>query len=116
MASMVLWLIMASLIWRFALQPLVWLIEDRIIPAPLWVPALTEDHCQLEMPRDDQHRYIRLVRYSGVCPVCAGLIELRYGTGSESRRLFGCCREAPQEHRFTFDRVTRQGRAVRTPA
>lgn len=101
------------LVQRYWVRPLVWLIEDRIIPAPLWVPALTEDACQLEMPKDEKHRYIRLVRYSGVCPVCAGLIELRYGMGLESRRLFGCCREAPQEHVFTFDRVTRKGRPVR---
>lgn len=65
------------------------------------------------MPKDRNARYIRLVRYGGVCPVCAGQIELRYGTGSEARRLFGSCSEAPQEHLFSFDRVTRLGRRVR---
>ena len=112
----VLMLMFGALILNYWVRPLAWLVEDRIIPAPLWVPALTEDDCQLEMPKDEHHRYIRLVRYSGVCPVCAGLIELRYGMGAERRRLFGCCREAPQEHVFTFDRVTRKGRAIRTGA
>jgi len=95
--------------WRFALRPMVWLFEDRISPASELLAGWSEDPCQLDMAKDPPRRYIRLVRYSGVCPLCAGKIELHYGQGDQSRRLFGCCSEAPQEHRFTFDRVTRRG-------
>lgn len=94
--------------WRLTLRPLVWLLEDRIVPVEL-LSGWSEDLCQLDMAKDADHRYIRLVRFSGVCPICAGRIELRYGQGTQSRRLFGCCSEAPQEHRFSFDRVTRRG-------
>jgi len=111
LVNVVMLLIFGTLTWRYWVRPLVWLGEDRIIPAPNLLPALTEDPCQLEMPKDGERRYIRLVRYSGVCPVCAGQIELRYGAGHESRRLFGCCIEAPQDHVFSFDRVTRKGAA-----
>jgi hypothetical protein len=96
-------------VWHFVLRPLVWLLEDRIAPAFELLAGWSEDPCQLDMVKDAEHRYIRLVRYGGVCPICAGKIELRYGHGVQSRRMFGCCSEAPQEHRFTFDRVTRRG-------
>ena len=112
-ASLVMLLVTGGVIWRFWARPLIWLLEDRIIPAPELLAAFSEDPCQLEMPKDRNARYIRLVRYGGVCPVCAGQIELRYGTGSAARRLFGACSEAPQEHLFSFDRVTRLGRRVR---
>jgi hypothetical protein len=95
--------------WRFLLRPLVWLLEDRIIPAGEFLSSWKEDPAQLDMAKDGKHRYIRLVRYGGVCPICAGTIELHYGIGENARRLFGCCSEAPQEHVFTFDRVTRWG-------
>lgn len=95
--------------WRFTLRPLVWLLEDRIAPAFELLSAWPEEPCQLDMAKDAERRYIRLVRYNSVCPICAGKIELHYGLGGQSRRLFGFCSEAPQEHRFTFDRVTRRG-------
>ncbi|QDL39315.1 hypothetical protein [Rhodoferax sediminis] len=95
--------------WRLLIRPCLWLLEDRIVPAAVVLYALKEDPAQLDMAKDDKHRYLRLVRYGGICPVCAGTIELRYGVGVNSRRLFGCCGEAPQDHVFTFDRVTRTG-------
>jgi hypothetical protein len=107
-------LITVVFVWRFLARPLIWLTEDRIIPAPDMLTAMREDEpCQLEMPKEGNARYIRLVRYSGVCPVCAGRIELRYGAGHAQRRLFGCCSEAPQDHQFSFDRVSRQGQRVK---
>ena len=102
--------IFAFTIWRMQLRPLIWLVEDRIIPASETLTKFTEEPCQLDMAKDGDHRYIRVVRYSGVCPLCAGKIELRYGHGDNARRLFGCCTEVPQEHVFEFDRVTRMGR------
>ncbi|UCU95216.1 hypothetical protein [Hydrogenophaga taeniospiralis] len=98
------------IVWRSLVRPLVWLVDDRMVPAPEVLTGWSEAPCQLDMAKDTEHRYIRLVRYSGVCPVCAGKIELRYGQGNNARRLFGCCAEVPQEHVFVFDRVTRLGR------
>ena len=63
--------------------------------------------------RAGDERVIGLVRYTATCPECSAAVELRYGEGHERRRLFGCCVESPQEHVFTFDRVTRRGRRIR---
>ncbi len=95
--------------WRFHIRPLVWLLEDRIGIASEVLIKLREETAHLDMAKNGDHRYIRLVRYSGVCPICAGTIELRYGNGANYRRLFGCCTEVPTEHVFTFDRITRVG-------
>lgn len=113
LASLVMLLATGLIVWKFWAQPLTWLLDDRITLAPELLTAFSEEPCQLEMPKDKNARYIRLVRYSGVCPVCAGQIGLRYGDGTEARRLFGACSEAPQDHVFSFDRVTRKGRRVR---
>lgn len=99
----------AWLFWRFLIRPWVWLLEDRIIQAGDALCAFKEDSAQLDMARDANGKSIRLVRFGGVCPVCAGRIELRYGAGSNARRLFGCCQDAPNDHVFTFDRVTHIG-------
>jgi len=95
--------------WRLLLRPMTWLLEDRLIFAGDVLMKFKEDSAQLDMAKDDAHRYIRLIRYSAVCPICAGNIELRYGHGLNHRRIFGCCSELPTEHVFTFDRVTRIG-------
>jgi hypothetical protein len=97
--------------WRLLVRPWVWLVEDRIVPAGDVLCRWEEEPAQVELAKQGEYRYLRLVRYSGVCPTCAGRIELRYGQAQYRRRLFGCCTEAPQEHVYTFDRVTRLGRA-----
>lgn len=96
-------------VWRLLVRPMIWLLDDRIIFAGFALMKLSEDAAQLDLNKDAGNRYIRLVRYSAVCPICAGSIELRYGYGSNFRRIFGCCTEVPAEHVFTFDRVTRVG-------
>ncbi|UUZ64075.1 hypothetical protein LP417_01895 [Polaromonas sp. P1-6] len=99
--------------WRLLIRPWIWLLEDRIVLSGDLFAAFKEDPVQLDMAKDESHRYVRLVRYSAVCPVCAGNIELRYGYGPSYRRIFGCCTEVPTEHVFTFDRVTRRGQRHR---
>lgn len=96
-------------VWRLLVRPMIWLLDDRIIFAGFALMKFSEDAAQLDLNKDAGHRYIRLVRYSAVCPICAGSIELRYGYGSNFRRIFGCCTEVPAEHVFTFDRVTSIG-------
>jgi hypothetical protein len=71
-----------------------------------------EEPAQLENFKEGDIRMLGLVRYSATCTIYAAKVELRYGDGAERRRLFGRCIEAPQDHVFTFDRVTRKG-AVR---
>jgi hypothetical protein len=109
LASFLLLIATGWAMWRFYVLPLARLVDDRVIPAPEVLVGWTEGPCQLEMAKEGGKKYIRLVRFSGVCPVCAGRIELRYGAGDAARRLFGACNEAPQEHVYEFDRVTRIG-------
>jgi hypothetical protein len=100
------------MLWN-SIRSLWWLLADRIIPVADVLLEWSEAPAQLESFKDGNARIIGMVRYSATCPVCAAAVELRYGEGNERRRLFGCCVEAPQEHVFTFDRVTRRGRRVR---
>lgn len=97
------------IIWRVQIRPLIWLLEDRIGFASDVLIKMSEDAAHLDMAKNGAHRYIRLVRYSAICPICAGTVELRYGNGANYRRIFGCCTEVPNEHVFTFDRITRVG-------
>lgn len=112
-ASMLLLTAMAWAIWRISMRPVVWLIDDRIsLATELWV-AWGEETAQLELSTDENNRRrLQLVRYSAVCPICAGTVELRYAQGLNRRRLLGCCNEAPHEHVFSFDRVSRAGQRI----
>lgn len=114
LASLVVVAILAWFVWRTLVRPTMWLLEDRIIPATeLWV-AWNEENAQLELATDEfGHRRLQLVRYTAVCPVCAGTLELRYSQGPNSRRLLGCCTEAPHDHVFSFDRISRLGSRIR---
>ena len=113
LASMLMLGTLGWAVWRLSIRPLVWLIDDRIIPATeLWV-AWNEENAQIELATDeDKRRRLQLVRYSAACPICAGKIELRYSQGPNRRRLVGCCSEAPHEHVFSFDRIRRMGSII----
>jgi hypothetical protein len=112
-ASLVLLVALGWVVWRNSVRPALWLVEDRIaLATELWV-GWNEETAQLELARDEnKRRRLQLVRYSAVCPICAGTVELRYSQGPNRRRLLGCCDEAPQEHVFSFDRVLRTGRRL----
>lgn len=113
LASLVVMAALAWIVWRMFIRPTLWLLDDRIIPATeLWV-AWGEESAQLELAKDDDNRRrLQLVRYTAVCPICAGMVELRYSQGPNRRRLVGCCSEAPHDHIFSFDRIRRIGRQL----
>lgn len=99
----------AFMAWRFQIQPLIRLLDDRlIIVGDAWV-GIDENPAQLELVKEDGKKVIQLVRYTAVCPICAGTLELRYSQGPNRRRIVGCCDEAPHDHVYSFDRVTRAG-------
>lgn len=112
-ASLLLLAALGWFLWHEFLRPMVWLIEDRIIPATeLWV-AWGQEIAQLELTKGaDDKRRLQLVRYTAVCPLCAGNVELRYSRGPNRRRLVGCCSEAPHDHVFSFDRIRRSGQRI----
>lgn len=110
LSAMVVCIATPIIYWFMSIRPLVWLVEDNIVRVDsAWVGG-KEAAAQLEIVRgENQDRYLQLIRYSAVCPICAGTIGLRYSQGPNRRRLVGCCNEAPQDHVFSFDRVTRKG-------
>lgn len=110
LASLIVVAVLAWFVWRTFVRPMAWLLDDRIIPATeLWI-AWNEANAQLELTKDEHDRHrLQLVRYTAVCPICAGTLELRYSQGPNIRRLVGCCAEAPHDHVFSFDRISRLG-------
>lgn len=99
-------------IWIKQLRPLYRLVDDRIVPAGEFWIGMSDQSAQLEFAKVDGRKMIRLVRYSAVCPVCSGKLELRYSEGPNRRRLVGCCDEAPHDHVFSFDRILRSGTRI----
>lgn len=113
LASMLLMAVLGWLVWRTSIRPFLRLIDDRIgLATELWV-AWGEKTAQLELALDEKkRRCLQLVRYSSVCPICAGTVELRYAQGPNRRRLVGCCSEVPHEHVYSFDRILRVGQRI----
>jgi hypothetical protein len=98
--------------WRYQLEPLIRLLDDRMIVAGEFWVGMNETPAQLELAKEGGRKTIRLVRYTAVCPLCAGTLELRYSQGPNRRRIVGCCDEAPHDHVFSFDRVSREGKPL----
>lgn len=56
----------------------------------------------------------QLVRWLADCPICGAEIELRRNSHIRPGELTGCCMDSCDEHSFTFDRVTLEGRPLRS--
>ncbi|GAB7549427.1 hypothetical protein CS8_091320 [Cupriavidus sp. 8B] len=100
------------------LRPFWRLIDLRIIMAPDALLSLSERGVQLEAAKETTAnggalRVIRLVRYSGRCPVCGEDVHLQDGRKEFPGRLVGRCDEHPAEHVFSFDRHTKVGKPLR---
>jgi len=83
----------------------------RISPAP----ALLSDYDQLiEVFDTDGTSCVRLVKYSGECPVCGGVVKAVPGGVFFSWHIIGRCSNSPVEHVYSFDHVTMLGKPLRT--
>lgn len=100
-------------VWLFFIRPWVRLFDDRIVQAPDLLVALSEKQAQIELYKEGDLRFIRLVRYSAPCPACGATIYLDDGKPDFPRRLVGRCSESPREHIFSFDWVTKRGAILR---
>lgn len=109
--------VILAVFWH-TLGPLFRLLEWRIVMAPTSLVALNELNVQMEIMRESNSvpnspGTIRLVRYSGTCPLCTAKIELANGGKEFPNRLIGRCRENPGEHVYSFDRFTCKGKSLR---
>lgn len=100
-------------VWIWLVVPCIRLFEDRIVLAYELIMAFKEKPAQLELLRDGDLSFIRLVRYSAPCPICGATIYLEKGEPDFPRRLVGRCYDSPREHVFSFDRVTQKGIVLR---
>lgn len=98
----------AWLVW-----PLFRLVEDGIVAAPGILQLNSRFEHVLVIKKEDRTKVIRMVRFTGVCPLCGGLVEVHKGHGLFRGRFVGQCGRNPVEHIFSFDHVLRRGTWLR---
>ena len=118
LATLVLLAAMVAWLGYTLLRPFWTLIDRRIIMAPDALVSLRERGVQLEAAKETSDdgqsvRIIRLVRYTGRCPICGEDVHLQDGGKEFPGRLVGRCDEHPAEHVYSFDRHTRVGHLLR---
>jgi len=99
--------------WHF--RDIFRLFDDRILIAPDWMLAIKEFGATVEINRSknlDEDSTILVQRYTSICPVCGWMIKLDRGEPDFPRRIVGRCEEHPREHVFSFDRMTKWGKAL----
>ncbi len=91
--------------------------DKRIIMAPDSLLNFREYGVQLELTRIDTApgatSRLGLVRYAATCPICNARVQVDNGGREFHGRLVGRCQESPDEHVYSFDRVTRSGKSLR---
>ncbi|MDH4562886.1 hypothetical protein [Pseudomonas sp. BN411] len=102
-------------VWRQVYRPFFQLIDDRVVKAPAWVIGLMEDPCELEMHRQEDGQWTRLVRFQAECSLCGGAVELRPGTPDHRYPLVGRCGNSPHAHVYSFDRMLLCGSYIGPP-
>lgn len=98
----------AWLVW-----PLFRLVEDGILAAPGILQLNSRFEHVLVIKKEDQTKVIRMVRFTGACPLCGGSVEVHKGHGLFRGRFVGQCGRNPIEHIFSFDHVLRRGTWLR---
>jgi hypothetical protein len=107
---------LAIVIWTtwVTVGPLLQLATLRIVLAPWWMQSVDDDRLlETRFPPRFQTKAIRAVRYTTSCPICGGKVIAKPGGREFRDRFVGRCEEAPIEHVFSFDHVTRDGRGLR---
>jgi len=85
----------------------------RIVPMPSIFQSADNNHL-LELKKTKyQSKQVKLVKYSGECPICGGRVIAKSGGFTFYGRIVGKCENAPVEHVFSFDHVTRKGKPLR---
>lgn len=97
------------------------LVANRVTFAPLLMQPLSSKYSdyllELRSDEDREMNSLYLVRYVADCPICGpkghGTVRVQSGRLEFLGRLVGRCNRAPNEHTFSFDHITRQGRFLR---
>lgn len=95
--------------WWQTWKPLVRAGQDRICALPTDWLADDEPPAQMELLRTPAGKVLQIVRYVAPCPACGSTLQLDDGAPDFPRRTVGRCLDAPREHVFNFDPVSRTG-------
>lgn len=118
-------ILLLFLYFRFIMVPTARSADMRTHPAnPLlvnfkdgiWVDRINANlgrHKSDPAYNESMKAFRQLVRWQADCPICGSVIELKTDSIVAKGELVGCCVESPDEHSFSFDRVTLEGRALR---
>ncbi|NTV70426.1 MAG: hypothetical protein HGA71_09795 [Azonexaceae bacterium] len=107
-SAVIFWAVMASV------GPMYRLGVDRIVIAPWWMQSVDEDRLlERRSPPRHSDKSIKAVRYVAKCPLCGGKVSATKGRLEFFGRIVGRCEEAPVEHAFSFDHITRNGKLLR---
>jgi hypothetical protein len=94
--------------------PLYTLPTSKIVVGPWWMQSIDDDRLlEHRYPPRFPKKSIKAVRYTAVCPICGGKVSAKSGGFEFWRRIIGRCEDAPVEHVFSFDHVSRSGYALR---
>lgn len=97
--------------------PLLALPNKRIVCAPWWMQSVEDDRLlEIRLPPRYERRSVKATRYTSTCPICGSTLVAKSGGFEFYGRIVGRCEDAPAEHVFSFDHITRFGKALRTPA
>lgn len=88
--------------------------SNNIVIAPWWMQSVDDDRLlERRFPPRYPDKTIKAVRYVAPCPLCGGKVSATSGRLEFWGRIVGRCEEAPVEHVFSFDHVTRNGKHLR---
>lgn len=85
------------------------LVSRRIIKAPAFLLSGNQFNADLELFRPTDFNIARVSEIISICPICASQIQLSYGDDIYKYYLVGRCRNAPDDHVFSFDRMKLTG-------
>lgn len=85
------------------------LVQRRIIKAPEFLLHIDQYNADLELNRPTDFNIAKITEYYSTCPICQSRILVDYGDEIYKHYMVGRCRNAPDAHVYTFDRVTLKG-------
>lgn len=97
------------LIYRWMSQRYGELLTNRIILVDAANIREYLEGATVEFDHKPGKREVRLRRYVSECPICNAEVHLAAGVEPHRVRLVGRCVDSPQEHIYSFDRVTLEG-------
>lgn len=109
-------LLLGMLYWvaMLTIGPFYRLGMERIVIAPWWMQSVDEDRLlERRAPPRYPDKSIKAVRYVTDCPLCGGKVSATKGRFEFFGRIVGRCEEAPVEHVYSFDHITRSGKLLR---